>query len=139
MVPFIPGTMVVNIGRLLEIFTRAVCVATTHRVILGSDGFRDKHENRLGPRLSVPFFQNVSLPLMPQDFVIEVPPHVASLAVSKPVCSDAGSFFMGIHDNSIGDTVFISMLTSFVETAEKWYPELLPLALQRQSETKLRD
>lgn len=131
--------MAVNIGRVLEILTRGVCVATTHRVILGSDGFRDKHGNRLGPRLSIPFFQNVSLPLMPQDFLIDVPPHVASRAVSKTVCSDAKSFFMGIHDNSVGDTVFVSMLTSFVETAKNWYPALLPQALERLLETNLQD
>ena len=138
-VPPIPGTLVVNIGRLLEILTRGVCTATTHRVILGSAGFRDKHGNRLGPRLSVPFFQNVNLRLMPDDFAVDVPPHVADLSRGKRAIADSGTFFSGIFDDSVGDTVFVSMLTSFVEAAEKWYPDLLPVALKKQAETKRLD
>ncbi|KAM0326569.1 hypothetical protein ACHAQA_006438 [Verticillium albo-atrum] len=138
-VPPIPGTLVVNIGRLLEILTRGVCTATTHRVILGSKGFLDKHGNRLGPRLSVPFFQNVNLRIMPDDFAVDVPPHVADLSRGKRSIADSGTFFSGIFDDSVGDTVFVSMLTSFVGAAEKWYPDLLPVALKKQAETKRLD
>lgn len=48
-VPPIPGTLVVNIRRLPEILTRDVCIATTHRVMLGPDGFRDEQGTRLAP------------------------------------------------------------------------------------------
>lgn len=138
-VPPIPGTLVVNIGRLLEILTGGVCTATTHRVILGSAGFLDKHGNRLGPRLSVPFFQNVNLRLMPDDLAVDVPPHVADLAKEERAIADSGTFFSGIFDGSVGDTVFVSMLTSFVEAAKKWYPDLLQVALEKQAETKRLD
>ncbi|KAF3352532.1 Homoserine O-acetyltransferase [Verticillium dahliae VDG1] len=138
-VPPIPGTLVVNIGRLLEILTRGVCIATTHRVILGSAGFLDKHGNRLGSRFSIPFFQNVNLRLMPDDFAVDVPPHVADLSRGKRAVTDSGTFFSGIFDDSAGDTVFVSMLTSFVETAKAWYPDLLPVALKKQAEKKRLD
>ncbi|EEY16857.1 2OG-Fe(II) oxygenase superfamily [Verticillium alfalfae VaMs.102] len=138
-VPPIPGTLVVNIGRLLEILTRGVCIATTHRVILGSTGFLDKHGNRLGSRLSIPFFQNVNLRLMPDDFAVDVPAHVVDLSRGERIVADSGTFFSGIFDDSVGDTVFVSMLTSFVETAKVWYPDLLPVALKKQAEKKRLD
>ncbi|KAG7116457.1 2-oxoglutarate-dependent dioxygenase like protein [Verticillium longisporum] len=138
-VPPIPGTLVVNIGRLLEILTRGVCIATTHRVILGSAGFLDKHGNRLGSRFSIPFFQNVNLRVMPDDFAVDVPPHVADLSRGERALTDSGTFFSGIFDDSAGDTVFVSMLTSFVETAKAWYPDLLPVALKKQAEKKRLD
>ncbi|KAG9251282.1 2OG-Fe(II) oxygenase superfamily [Emericellopsis atlantica] len=138
-VPPIPGTLVVNIGRLLEILTRGVCTATTHRVILGSEGFRDRHGNRLGPRLSVPFFQNVNLRLLPESLSVDVPSHIVELSEGKEAISDSGTFFSGICDNSVGDTVFVSMLTSFVDAAQKWYPDSLQVALEKQSETKRLD
>lgn len=46
---------------------------------------------------------------------------------------------MGVFDDSVGDTVFVSMLTSFVGAADKWYPELIPWALNRQLEVKATD
>ena len=137
-VPPIPGTLVVNIGRLLEILTRGICTATTHRVILGESGFLDREGNRLGPRLSIPFFQNVNLRLLPDDLTLEVPEHIAHLANSG-VVSDSGSFFSGLYNHCVGDTVFVSMLTSFVGVASRWYPDLLPLALKSQADTKLLD
>lgn len=46
---------------------------------------------------------------------------------------------MGIFHGSVGDTVFVSMLTSFVGAADKWYPELVPWALKKHLEVKATD
>ncbi|GAB1313735.1 hypothetical protein MFIFM68171_03945 [Madurella fahalii] len=138
-VPPIPGTVVVNIGRLLEILTHGVCTATTHRVLLSPDGFYGPSGEPLGPRLSLPFFQHVNLRLKPDDLYLDIPRHTADLVKDERVISDAGTFFSGLFDNCVGDLVFVSMMTSFQEAAAKWYPELLPRALKKQAEAKQLD
>ncbi|KAL2153915.1 hypothetical protein VTH82DRAFT_2591 [Thermothelomyces myriococcoides] len=135
-VPPVPGTLVVNIGRILEILTHGVCTATTHRVLINSKGFYGPDGRPLGPRLSLPFFQHVNLHLKPEDLSVKVPDHIADLVKGERVVSDAAAFFSGLHDDSVGDMVFVSMLTSFQAAAKRWYPELLPKALARQAEVE---
>ncbi|KAK3354038.1 2OG-Fe(II) oxygenase superfamily [Lasiosphaeria hispida] len=122
-VPPVPGTLVVNIGRVLELLTGGVCAATTHRVLLEPEGFRG-----LGPRLSLPFFQHVNLKLRGDELRVEVPPGTRELS-GEAVVSDAGTFFGGLVDGCVGDLVFVSMMTSFQEAARRWYPDLLERAL----------
>lgn len=135
-VPPVPGTLVVNIGRLLEILTRGVCTATTHRVVLRPEGFVNRNGERLGPRLSLPFFQHVNLNIMPQDLSLNIPPHISDLVRDEKVISDAEHYFSGLFNNCVGDTVFVNMLVSYHETAKRWYPGLLPLALIKQSKSR---
>jgi len=135
-VPPVPGTLVVNIGRLLEIMTHGVCTATTHRVLLNPKGFTSADGRRLGPRLSLPFFQHVNLKLKQEDLLLEVPKHVAELVEGERVVSDASEFFEGLFDGTVGDRVFVNMLTSWLEPAEKWYPDLLALAMAKYAGSK---
>ena len=138
-VPPIPGTLVVNIGRLLETLTRGVCTATTHRVVLRSADFVDASGNPLGARLSIPFFQYLNLELGTEDLYLDIPPHIEDLVKGENVISDAGSFFAGLFNNCAGDTVFVNMLTSYPDAAKKWYPDLLSRALKKELETKRLD
>jgi hypothetical protein len=63
------------------------------------------------PRLSIPFFQHVTL-LTPKDLSVDIPSHITSLIKNKKVVSDAEFFFSGPFDGCVGDTVFVNMLTS---------------------------
>ncbi|KAM4067044.1 2OG-Fe(II) oxygenase superfamily protein [Hirsutella rhossiliensis] len=138
-VPPIPGTLVINIGRLLETLTAGVCTATTHRVHLRPEGFIDRSGKSLGPRISIPFFQHVNLRLMPEDLLLDIPPPIANLVKGEKVVSDADTFFSGLFNSCAGDTIFVNMLTSYQDVARKWFPDLLPLALKKQSEAKQLD
>lgn len=138
-VPPIPGTLVANIGRLLEIITHGVCTATTHRVILKSKSFFDDQGRPLGPRLSMPLFQYVDPHLMPSELSVDIPPHIRELVPEGTVVSDAETFHSGLFDQSVGDNLFVKCLTSFPRVGERWYPELLQQALEKQAESKRRD
>lgn len=137
-VPPIPGTLVANIGRLLEIISGGVCTATTHRVIITREGYIGPSGEQLSSRLSLPFFQHVNLRLMPEDMYLNIPTHVKELADGDNVVSDAESFFAGLFDRAVGDSVFVSVLMSFQNVARSWYPDLLPLALKKHEESKKR-
>ncbi|KHN97090.1 Oxoglutarate/iron-dependent oxygenase [Metarhizium album ARSEF 1941] len=137
-VPPVPGTLVVNIGRLLEIISGGVCTATTHRVVSSPGSYAGADGEALGPRLSLPFFQHVNLRLMPGDMRLDIPPHIAALVAGEDVTSDSDTFFAGLFDGAVGDSVFVSLLTSFQDAAARWYPDLLPLALEKQEEARRR-
>lgn len=133
-VPPIPGTVVVNIGRILEILSRGVCTATTHRVVLSSEGFVDQSGRQLGPRLSIPFFQHVNLRLRLEDLSLDIPPYIADLANDRKVISDAEPLFSGLFSSCVGDALFVNKLRSYPEVSKRWYPDLLSLALKQRSE-----
>ncbi|OJJ38267.1 hypothetical protein ASPWEDRAFT_48555 [Aspergillus wentii DTO 134E9] len=78
-VPLIPGTLVANVGRLLESLSRGVCIACTHRARLESEGFVSSDGKSLGPRFSLPFFQTLGLDLTQEDLSLDIPPHITDL------------------------------------------------------------
>jgi isopenicillin N synthase-like dioxygenase len=137
-VPPVPGALVVNIGRLLEIITQGVWVATTHRVVLRTEAFLDDEGKPLGPRFSIPFFQFVNLLLMLEELTVDIPAHIKALGPDKIVASDAETFYSGLFDNCIGDNVFVNHITTFPKVGEKWYPHLLRQAREKQAESKRR-
>ncbi|KAM0491521.1 hypothetical protein ACHAP8_010566 [Fusarium lateritium] len=138
-VPPVSGALVVNIGRLLEIITQGVCVATTHRVVLRTEAFLNDEGKPLGPRVSIPFFQFVNPLLMLEELTVDVPAHIKALSPDKTVASDAETFYSGLFDNCIGDNVFVNHITTFPKVGEKWYPDLLRQARQKQAESKRLD
>ncbi|XP_071520194.1 uncharacterized protein [Panulirus ornatus] len=69
----IPGTIVVNVGDLLQFWTAYKLIATTHRVLIPSQGLRRKTS-----RLSISFFVN------PDDQVLVKPPDGSS-ASHEPI------------------------------------------------------
>ncbi|KAF9774048.1 hypothetical protein IL306_008021 [Fusarium sp. DS 682] len=138
-VPPVTGALVVNIGRLLEIITQGVCVATTHRVTLRAEAFLDGNGKTLGPRVSLPFFQFVNPRLMLEELTVDVSLHIKDLAPDKIVASDAETFYSGLFDNCIGDNVFVNHLTTFPRVGEIWYPDLLRQAREKQAESKRLD
>lgn len=130
-VPPRPGSLVVNIGRILEAMTAGICAATVHRVVLKSEGFVDTNGASLGPRLSIAFFQDVNLRLRLDDLSLEIPSHVAALRRGEKVVSSVEDWGEGLFDRTIGDSHFVDYLTGFPDVGERWYPEILPLAVNK--------
>lgn len=138
-VPPVPGALVVNIGRLLEVITGGVCVATTHRVILKRQGFVDGDGNSLGPRISLPFFQFVNPRLTVDDVLVDVPHHIKDLVPDQVATTEAETFFSGLFNNCIGDNIFVNHLTTYPRVGKRWYPDLMQLASEKQAESKRLD
>ncbi|KAF4458048.1 putative oxidoreductase, 2OG-Fe(II) oxygenase family [Fusarium austroafricanum] len=138
-VPPVPEALVVNIGRLLEIVTGGVCVATTHRVILKPEGFKDGDGKSLGPRISLPFFQFANPRLMVEEVLVDVPQHIKDLVPDQIATSDAETFFSGLFNNCVGDNIFVNHLTTYPRVGKIWYPDLLQQASDKQAESKQRD
>ncbi|VTO88428.1 unnamed protein product [Fusarium graminearum] len=138
-VPPVPGALVVNIGRLLEVITGGVCVATTHRVILKRQGFIDGDGKSLGPRISLPFFQFVNPRLTVDDVLVDVPHHIKDLVPDQVATTEAETFFSGLFNNCIGDNIFVNHLTTYPRVGKRWYPDLMQLASEKQAESKRLD
>ncbi|KAM0363133.1 hypothetical protein HYE67_007959 [Fusarium culmorum] len=138
-VPPVPGALVVNIGRLLEVITGGVCVATTHRVILKPQGFVDGDGKSLGPRISLPFFQFVNPRLTIDDVSVDVPHHIKDLVPDQVATTEAETFFSGLFNNCIGDNIFVNHLTTYPRVGKRWYPDLMQLASEKQAESKRLD
>jgi len=79
----------------------------------------------------------VNLSLKPEELSLNVPMHISDLVKDERVISDAEKFFSGIQDGCVGDLVFVSMLASFQAVAQRWYPELLSKALDKQAQAAL--
>ena len=130
----IPGTLVINIGRALEAITGAVCTATTHRVNLRTENYRDAQGNSLGPRYSFAIFQGVSLDLGVEKINISIPEHIKDLVKDEKVRSDAEATFNQMFNGNIGEGTLIARITSHQDVAQRWYPDLLAQALQEQKD-----
>ncbi|KUL85401.1 hypothetical protein ZTR_07011 [Talaromyces verruculosus] len=128
----IPGTLVINIGRALEAITGGVCTATTHRVNLRTENYRDAQGNSLGPRYSFAIFQGVSLDLGVEKINISIPEHIKDLVKDEKVRSDAEATFNQMFNGNIGEGTLIARITSHQDVAQRWYPDLLAQALQAQ-------
>ncbi|PCG92162.1 Oxoglutarate/iron-dependent dioxygenase [Penicillium occitanis (nom. inval.)] len=130
----IPGTLVINIGRALEAITGGVCTATTHRVNLRTENYRDAQGNSLGPRYSFAIFQGVSLDLGVEKINISIPEHIKDLVKDEKVRSDAEATFNQMFNGNIGEGTLIARITSHQDVAQRWYPDLLAQALQAQKD-----
>ncbi|RYP90227.1 hypothetical protein DL770_003648 [Monosporascus sp. CRB-9-2] len=135
-VPPIPGTLVVNIGLILEALTHGVCTATLHRVVLNPESFIGQNGLPLGPRLSIPFFQNLDLHLKQEDFSLDIPPHIEKFIKGEKAVENVDHFFSGVVDNTYGDAVFVQNITANLELGRRWYPDFQSLALEKQTMTK---
>ena len=130
----IPGTLVINIGRALEAITGGVCTATTHRVNLRKENYKDTQGNSLGPRYSFAIFQGVSLDLGMEKINIDIPQHIKDLVKDEKVRSDAEATFNQMFNGNIGEGTLIARITSHQDVAQRWYPDLLAKALQAQKD-----
>ncbi|EEA21172.1 hypothetical protein EYB25_008632 [Talaromyces marneffei] len=130
----IPGTLVINIGRALEAITGGVCTATTHRVNLRMENYKDAQGNSLGPRYSFAIFQGVSLDLGVEKINISIPEHIKDLVKDDKVRSDAEATFNQMFNGNIGEGTLIARITSHQDVAQRWYPDLLAQALQAQKD-----
>lgn len=130
----IPGTLVINIGRALEAITGGVCTATTHRVNLRRENYKDAQGNSLGPRYSFAIFQGVSLDLGVEKINISIPEHIKDLVKDEKVRSDAEATFNQMFNGNIGEGTLIARITSHQDVAQRWYPDLLAQALQAQKD-----
>ncbi|EED20772.1 oxidoreductase, 2OG-Fe(II) oxygenase family, putative [Talaromyces stipitatus ATCC 10500] len=130
----IPGTLVINIGRALEAITGGVCTATTHRVNLRAENYKDAQGNSLGPRYSFAIFQGVSLDLGMEKINISIPQHIKDLVKDEKVRSDAEATFNQMFNGNIGEGTLIARITSHQDVAQRWYPGLLAQALQAQKD-----
>lgn len=104
----IPGTLVVNIGELLELVSNGYLRATVHRVVTPPAGVE---------RFSVPFFfgarLDATIPLL------DLPPHLA--AEAKGPASDPDNPLF----RNVGTNVLKSRLRSHPDVAERHYADLL--------------
>lgn len=130
----IPGTFVINIGRALEAITGGVCTATTHRVNLRVENYKDAQGTSLGPRYSFAVFQGMSLDLGVEKINISIPQHIKDLVKDENVRSDAEATFNQMFNGNIGEGTLIARVTSHQDVAQRWYPDLLAHALQAQKE-----
>lgn len=105
-VPVIPGSLVVNLGELLEVATRGYLRATTHRVVrppVGTD------------RYSAPFFYNPRL-------------DAAMRPLPSPFVITAGGV---VHDHNnplfagYGENVMKGMVRAFPDVIARHHPQLL--------------
>ncbi|OKL57253.1 hypothetical protein UA08_07419 [Talaromyces atroroseus] len=128
----IPGTLVINIGRALEAITGGVCTATTHRVNLRPENYKDSEGNSLGPRYSFAIFQGVSLDVAAEKINLNIPQHIKDLVKDDKVRSDAEATFNQMFNGNIGEGTLIARVTSHQDVAQRWYPDLLAQALEAQ-------
>lgn len=139
--PPIPETLVINIGRSLEVLTRGVCTATTHRVNLRPENFlHPETKEPLGPRFSFPVFQGVGIELSAKQLEgLDIPLHIARLADDenhRGVRSDAEATFNNTFRGHVGEGTFVARVTSHQDVGRRWYPDLLDKALSEQKKFK---
>ncbi|GMF68070.1 unnamed protein product [Aspergillus oryzae] len=130
--PPIPGTLVVNIGRMFEALTGGVVTATTHRVSLEEKNFVDRDGRPLGPRFSFPMFQLLALDLRRDQMTLDMPPHIVKLAKEIKVMSDAEKFFEEMFRDCAGSGLFMARVIKHEDVARKWYPDVLDNVLKAQ-------
>ncbi|PSJ58906.1 isopenicillin N synthase family dioxygenase [Pseudaminobacter soli (ex Li et al. 2025)] len=104
----IPGTLVVNIGELLELASNGYLRATVHRVVTPPAGVQ---------RLSVPFFFGARLDATVP--LLELPPHLAEEA-RGPASDPENPLF-----RDVGFNVLKSRLRSHPDVARRHYADLL--------------
>lgn len=124
-VPPKPGTLVVNIGRMMETLTGGLCIATTHRVRVDRDAYVDASGRDLGPRYSFPTFQLLSMDLRPEDMKLEIPPEVARLAPQGAWKSDSEHFLQPIFNASVGEGAFRARAIAHMRCAQRHWPHIL--------------
>ncbi|KAJ5741714.1 hypothetical protein N7533_011123 [Penicillium manginii] len=137
-VPPIPDTLVVNIGRSLEVLTKGVCVATTHRVNLRSEYYHGKDNAPLGTRLTFPCFQMLSLNVTREEMELELPSHILSLR-EEDVKSDAETYFEEVYKGLAGEALLINAITSYPDAGRRWYPDLMAEVLEKQQVARQKD
>lgn len=121
----IPGTLVVNIGRMFEALTGGICTATTHRVNLREENFVDEAGNLLGPRYSFPMFLPFRLDLAESEMPLKMPDHIADSVRGEKVESDARGMSQAVYNVQVGDGVFMGSAIKHPRVAHRWYPEIL--------------
>lgn len=104
----IPGTLVVNIGELLELASNGYLRATVHRVVTPPAGVA---------RYSVPFF--FSAQLDSEIPLLELPEALAAEALGPE--SDPGNPLF----RNVGDNVLKSRLRSHPDVAQRYYSDVL--------------
>lgn len=129
-VPFIPDTLVVNVGQTLETISQGVCKATIHRVLVPEAG--------TGARISVPFFQTIDLDSY-KTVLKGIPEDVLALKDERDKKIDdwgvdvGFQFIPDVSKKPVGHAVFRNRIKSHQDVAAKWYPEILKEVLLEYS------
>ncbi|PBP19321.1 2OG-Fe(II) oxygenase superfamily protein, partial [Diplocarpon rosae] len=139
--PPIDGTLVVAIGQGMEALTQGVCMSTTHRVLSPAPG--------TGARISVPFFQAVSLDAKFDELndwenrggVGKVPEEVREMR-RKVVAKNGGrlddvefTFSGGNGARTLGEATLKNRIKSHPDVGERWYPDILA-QIRNQQQTE---
>ena len=120
--PPIDGTIVVNLGEMLQLATRGYFLATPHRVL----NVERQHKN--GGRFSVPYFWNPRL-----DFCMERIELPKSLVWERPKPSADSIESTDSHDGGnklhacYGENAFKSLARSHPQVMERHHPDLIVL------------
>lgn len=142
--PPIDGTLVVAIGQGMEALTQGVCMSTTHRVLSPAPG--------TGSRLSVPFFQGVSMDAEFDELndlehgggVGRVPDEIVEMR-RQVVAKNGGrlddvefTFQGGGVAKTLGEATLRNRIKSHPDVGERWYPEILKEIRAQQAEERMR-
>jgi len=120
-VPPIEGTFVVNIGKALETLTRKVALATSHRVISPASS------SNLGPRYSIPFFQNISQHVIVAKEVLDLPAEVIAMRDARGGNDGSKTESVNFAEYDYapsGEVMLIGRVKSHPDVAERHYPDL---------------
>ncbi|KIM31190.1 hypothetical protein M408DRAFT_64609 [Serendipita vermifera MAFF 305830] len=121
-VPPIDDTLVINVGKGLEMVTQHVAVATSHRVISPVAGVQSS------PRYSIPFFQTIRQDIKLPDFVLRVPSDVLALRDARGSIGKSESVNYSEYDREpTGKVALIGRVKSHPDVAERHYPNLFKL------------
>ncbi|KAH7319144.1 hypothetical protein BKA65DRAFT_556574 [Rhexocercosporidium sp. MPI-PUGE-AT-0058] len=136
--PPIDNTLVVAIGQGMEALTQGVCMSTTHRVLSPAPG--------TGARISVPFFQGVSLDAEFDELndwengggVGRVPEDIKEMR-RKVVARNGGrlddvefTFSGGNGARTLGEATLKNRIKSHPDVGERWYPDILAEIREKQ-------
>ncbi|EKD18539.1 2OG-Fe(II) oxygenase superfamily protein [Drepanopeziza brunnea f. sp. 'multigermtubi' MB_m1] len=141
--PPVDGTLVVAIGQGMEALTQGVCMSTTHRVLSPAPG--------TGARISVPFFQGVSLDAQFDELndwengggVGCVPEAIKEMR-RRVVARNGGrlddvefTFSGGNGSKTLGEATLKNRVKSHPDVGERWYPDILAGIREQQKRERV--
>ncbi|KAG8721945.1 hypothetical protein FRC08_008641 [Ceratobasidium sp. 394] len=144
-----PRTLVVNTGKALEIATRGLARATSHRVLApkepkteangsskvnGTNGIAKKFswatdgvsDHPTGARYSIPFFQSISQDVRVAENVLDFPQDVLDLLKDRDgnITSESVNFSEYDRGQPSGYAQLVGRIKSHPDVGERHYPEI---------------
>ncbi|KAB5595117.1 hypothetical protein CTheo_1405 [Ceratobasidium theobromae] len=137
-----PGTLVINSGKALEVVTRGLVRATSHRVLAPREGkqtgLRNEanssfnwatdglNPNPVGPRFSVPFFQSISQDIRVSENILDIPQETIDSVKNRisDGTTESVNFSEYVRGEPSGLVQLIGRIKSHPDVGQRHYPEL---------------